>query len=168
MFKVHLYLSQLFQLSLLFQLFHSLRRNRRNRWNTLPAQPIFKHCHIPFTIPQFHLFLFLKILKKMDFGHLFWNRMISVPFELKIVELGMLIPGIPLTDKSQNECGLNLSPLFHLFLLFHLFHSLRWNRQNRWNTLPVLPISKKCCIPFTIPLFHLFIFLNIVKRNRNR
>ena len=42
---------------------------------------------------------------------------------------------------------------------------LWWNRQNRWNTLPVLPIPKKCCIPFTIPLFHLFLFPKIIKRN---
>ena len=64
MSKIHLDLSQLFQLFLLFQLFHSLRWNRRNRQNTLPAQPIPKNCHIPFTIPLFHLFLFLKIVKK--------------------------------------------------------------------------------------------------------
>ena len=48
---------------------------------------------------------------------------------------------------------------------FPVFHSLRWNGWNSWNTLPVLPIPKKCCIPFTIPLFHLFLFPKIIKRN---
>ena len=48
--------------------------------------------------------------------------------------------------------------------LFQLFHSLEWNRWNRQNTLPVLPIPKKFCIPFTIPLFHLFLFPKIIKR----
>ena len=33
--------------------------------------------------------------------------MISVPFELEQVEFGMLIPGIPLPEKSQKECGLS-------------------------------------------------------------
>ena len=37
----------------------------------------------------------------MDFGILFQNRMISVPFELEKVELGMLISGIPLPEKSK-------------------------------------------------------------------
>ena len=32
--------------------------------------------------------------------------MISVPFELEQVELGMLIPSIPLPEKSQKECSL--------------------------------------------------------------
>ena len=71
MSKVHLNLSQLFQLFLLVQLFHSLRWNRRNRWNTPPAQPIPKNCHIPFTIPLFHLFLFPKIVNRnavLDFS----------------------------------------------------------------------------------------------------
>ena len=49
--------------------------------------------------------------------------------------------------------------------VFQLFHSLGWNKWNRWNTLPALPIPKKCCIPFTIPLFHLFLFPKIIKRN---
>ena len=44
----------------------------------------------------------------MDFGHLSRNEMISVPFELEWVEFGMLIPGIPLPEKFQKECGLNL------------------------------------------------------------
>ena len=61
-----------------------------------------------------------------------------------------------------SKVHLNLSPPFQLFLLFHLFRSLRWNRRNRWNTLPALPIPKKCCIPFTIPLLHL-LFSKIVK-----
>ena len=43
----------------------------------------------------------------MDSGHLFRNRMISVLFELEQVELRMLIPGNPLLEKSQTECGLN-------------------------------------------------------------
>ena len=34
------------------------------------------------------------------------NRMISVPFELEWVELGILIPGILLPEKSQKECDL--------------------------------------------------------------
>ena len=66
MYKVHLNLSQLFQLFLLFQVFHSLKWNRRNRWNTLPAQGIPKNCHISFTIPLFHLFLFQKLSKGMQ------------------------------------------------------------------------------------------------------
>ena len=57
---------------------HSLRWNRRNRWNTLPAQPISKNCHIPFTIPLFHLFPFLKIVKRDavldDYGHYVWKE----------------------------------------------------------------------------------------------
>ena len=32
--------------------------------------------------------------------------MISVTFELEQVELEILIPGIPLPEKSQKECGL--------------------------------------------------------------
>ena len=35
--------------------------------------------------------------------------MISVPFELEQVEFGILIPAIPLPEKSQKECGLNLN-----------------------------------------------------------
>ena len=34
--------------------------------------------------------------------------MISVPFELEQVEFGILIPAIPLPEKSQKECGLSL------------------------------------------------------------
>ena len=37
--------------------------------------------------------------------------MISVPFELEYVELGVLIPGIPLPEKSQKECSLSFSIL---------------------------------------------------------
>ena len=37
--------------------------------------------------------------------------MISVPFELEYVELGVLIPGIPLPEKSQKECGLRFAIL---------------------------------------------------------
>ena len=40
--------------------------------------------------------------------NLFRNRMISVPFELEQVEFGILIPGIPLPEKSQKECGLSI------------------------------------------------------------
>ena len=68
----------------------------------------------------------------------------------------------------MSKVNLNLSQLFLLFQLFQLiqlFHSLRWNRRNRWNTLPAQPIPKNCYIPFTIPLFRLFLFLKIVKRN---
>ena len=36
----------------------------------------------------------------MNFRLLFRNRMISVPFELEQVESGILIPGIPLPEKS--------------------------------------------------------------------
>ena len=32
--------------------------------------------------------------------------MISVPFEMEQVEVGMLIPVIPLPEKSQKECSL--------------------------------------------------------------
>ena len=42
----------------------------------------------------------------MDFGLLFRNRMISVTFELEQAEFGILIPGIPLPEKSQKECDL--------------------------------------------------------------
>ena len=48
----------------LFQLFHSLRWNRRDRWNTLPALPIPKNCCALFNISLFHLFLFLKKYQK--------------------------------------------------------------------------------------------------------
>ena len=34
--------------------------------------------------------------------------MISVPFELEYVEFGILIPGIPLPEKSQKEWGIIL------------------------------------------------------------
>ena len=34
--------------------------------------------------------------------------MISVPFKLEQVEFAMLIPVIPLPEKSQKECGLRL------------------------------------------------------------
>ena len=34
--------------------------------------------------------------------------MISVPFELEQLEFGILIPSIPLPEKSQIECGLSL------------------------------------------------------------
>ena len=37
---------------------------------------------------------------------LFRNRMIFVPFELEQVEFRILIPGIPLPEKSQKESGL--------------------------------------------------------------
>ena len=43
-----------------------------------------------------------------DFGLLFRNRMISVPFDLGLVEFGIYIPGIPLPEKSQKECGLKV------------------------------------------------------------
>ena len=43
--------------------------------------------------------------------------------------------------------------------------ALRWNRRNRWNTLSAQPIPKSCHIPFTIPVFHLFLFPKIIKRN---
>ena len=33
--------------------------------------------------------------------------------------------------------------------------ALRWKKWNRWNALPVLSIPKNCCLPFTVPLFHL-------------
>ena len=39
--------------------------------------------------------------------------MISVPFELEWVEFGILIPAIPLPEKSQKECGLRLEFYFH-------------------------------------------------------
>ena len=34
--------------------------------------------------------------------------MVSVPLELEQTEFGILIPGIPLPEKSQKECALNL------------------------------------------------------------
>ena len=42
----------------------------------------------------------------MDLGLLFRNKMVFVPFELEKMEFGILIPGIPLPEKSQKECGL--------------------------------------------------------------
>ena len=33
--------------------------------------------------------------------------MISVPFELVLVEFGILIPAIPLPEKSQKECSVS-------------------------------------------------------------
>ena len=33
--------------------------------------------------------------------------MVSVPFEMEYVEVGMLIPVIPLPEKSQKECSLS-------------------------------------------------------------
>ena len=33
--------------------------------------------------------------------------MISVPFELELVEFRIFIPAIPLPEKSQKECGLS-------------------------------------------------------------
>ena len=48
----------------------------------------------------------------IDFGGLlFRNRMISVPFELEYVEFEVLVPGIPLPEKSQKECGLSFAIL---------------------------------------------------------
>ena len=48
--------------------------------------------------------------------------MISVPFELEEIEFGILIPLIPLPEKSQKECSLKLhtksqnsAPLPNLF-----------------------------------------------------
>ena len=50
----------------------------------------------------------------MDFELLFRNRMISVPFEVEYVEFGMLIPGIPLPEKSQKECCLKYQSWFRI------------------------------------------------------
>ena len=38
-----------------------------------------------------------------------WFTVISVPFELEQVEFGILISGVPYTEKSQKECGLKLN-----------------------------------------------------------
>ena len=54
----------------------------------------------------------------------------------------------------------NLSPLFHLFLLFQLFHS-RGGIDGILFQFYLIP--KKSCIPFTIPLFHLFLFQKLSK-----
>ena len=35
--------------------------------------------------------------------------MISVPFELEYIEFGVLIPGIPIPEKSQKECSLSFA-----------------------------------------------------------
>ena len=43
----------------------------------------------------------------MNFGLLFRNRRISVSFELEQVEFGILIPAIPIPEKSQKECSLS-------------------------------------------------------------
>ena len=56
----------------------------------------------------------------IDFdGLLFWNRMISVPFQLEYVEFGIFnIPGIPLPEKSQKEYDLSFAILTHPFSYF--------------------------------------------------
>ena len=46
-----------------------------------------------------------------ELGLLFRNRMISVPFEPVWVEFGILIPAVPLPEKSQKECGLRNSAI---------------------------------------------------------
>ena len=43
----------------------------------------------------------------MGFGLLFRNRIVSVPFEMEQVEVGMLTPVIPLPEKSRKECSLS-------------------------------------------------------------
>ena len=43
----------------------------------------------------------------MGFGLLFRNRMVSVPFEMEQVEVGMLTLVFPLPEKSQKGCSLN-------------------------------------------------------------
>ena len=59
------------------------------------------------------------ILMKKDFGLLFRDRMVSVPFELESVEFGILIPFIPL---PQKECCLrtytNGTILYFTFMLY--------------------------------------------------
>ena len=37
--------------------------------------------------------------------------MVSVPFELEYVKFEVLIPGIPLPEMSQKECGLSFAIL---------------------------------------------------------
>ena len=41
----------------------------------------------------------------MDFELLFQNGMISVPFELEQVELGILIPGIPIPERLKRNAA---------------------------------------------------------------
>ena len=41
----------------------------------------------------------------MDFELLFRNRRISVPFELEQVELGILIPGIPIPERLKRNAA---------------------------------------------------------------
>ena len=43
----------------------------------------------------------------MGFGLLFRKRIVSVPFEMEQVEVGMLTPVFPLPEKSQKECSLS-------------------------------------------------------------
>ena len=69
------------------------------------------------------------------------------------------VPEIKVQSPSKSMTTIPAIPAFPVF------HSQRWNGQNRWSTLPVLPIPQKCCIPFTILLFHLFLFLKIIKKN---
>ena len=67
-----------------------LRWNRRNRSNTLPAQPIPKNCYVPFAILLFHLVLLLKVVKGMQsyFAILLSKAYDSSDFQL-IFEKGM-------------------------------------------------------------------------------
>ena len=37
--------------------------------------------------------------------------MVSVPFEMEQVEVGMLTPVFPLPEKSQKECSLSKQPI---------------------------------------------------------
>ena len=47
--------------------------------------------------------------------------MISAAFELEKVEFGILIPGIPLPEKSQKEWGLKTTDCYIFSRVFHQF-----------------------------------------------
>ena len=60
--------------------------------------------------------------------------MISVPFELEQVEFGILIPGIPLPEKSQKEWGpgrLQVSSHKSVFSSYELTHC-RFDRKRHF------------------------------------
>ena len=99
------------------------------------------------------------------------------------------IPPLPIPKNCQKECSLNFFfyvllyfrgiivqvikqvpvLLFRMNYLFYVFIKGTFMTDLYLLVLSKafthLPIHKHCCIPFTIPLFHLFLFPKIVKRN---
>ena len=71
------------------------------------------------------------VIDSDNFGLLFRNRMISVPFELEQVEFGILIQGIPLPEKSQKECGLICGFVLHLGPIMARYNFLNGHLQRK-------------------------------------